>query len=202
MTLLRSLQISHYGIIGSTLPTTLPTLWTSSAGGRPAITRLNLDYCSPACKELGTYTLGADLTAAYLGKHPPPEHIIQYELLVRGVDTNKLSFPQLLYRECRSSEEFAILINNTDIGKLYRGASIPSLKYIYPFAPSGRLSLLREYGGKQRVFAIPSASVQIVLYPIHDRIFELFGSLPSDYTMDQNRFRRDMIYGKFQGRKS
>ena len=57
-------------------------------------------------------------------------------------------------------------------------------------APKGRLAVLRETGGKLRVFAIPSAYTQLALYPLHKCLFELLSILPSDFTHDQLEFRR------------
>jgi hypothetical protein len=62
--------------------------------------------------------------------------------------------------------------------------------------PKGRIAILREYGGKIRCFAIPSALSQMALYPIHKQIFKLFRSLSSDYTFNQNLFRIHLYSGK------
>lgn len=53
-----------------------------------------------------------------------------------------------------------------------------------------------------RVFAIPGSGVQQILKPIHDSIFGLLKTLPCDYTHDQNRFRYDLIRGKWKGREA
>lgn len=148
--------------------------------------------------------MGPSLCNVYLGKHPPPEDILEYELLLRGVQLGSLFKHNKgqLAEVVRTPIDMANLINNTELALLYKSAYIPSLRYLINHAPTGRLSLLREYGGKQRIFAIPAAPVQIVLRPIHDVIFSLFGDLSSDYTMDQSRFRRDMVRGKWAGRES
>lgn len=112
------------------------------------------------------------------------------------------------------------LINNTDLSKvLFDGAAIPSIgnessihslgildnestKRLSLFrsgAPKGRLAVLRETGGKLRVFAIPSAYTQLALYPLHKCLFELLSILPSDFTHDQLEFRRLLFSGKWDG---
>jgi len=64
--------------------------------------------------------------------------------------------------------------------------------------PTGRISVLREYGGKLRCFAIPSTLTQYALKPIHDSIFRLLSKFPSDFTFDQNRFRRLVVSGFYR----
>lgn len=65
-----------------------------------------------------------------------------------------------------------------------------------PFlAPKGRFSILREQGGKVRVFAIPSAFGQYILKPVHNWIFDGLRVLESDFTHDQNEFRRNYFSG-------
>lgn len=59
--------------------------------------------------------------------------------------------------------------------------------------------MLREYGGKDRVFAIPSAWNQFALYPLHRWGLHFLALLPSDYTMDQLKFRRLFYEGKLKG---
>lgn len=190
--LIDTFQSSPNSIIGSSPPDSLPALWTSCAGGRPALTRIYLDHFSRECKTLSYYTISPTLVDVYLGKHPPPDFLFLYECLLRGVTIEKPS----IVGNIESLEQMEYLINNTEYSNLYRTAPIPSLKNWFKYAPAGRLALLREYGGKQRIFAIPPASVQVTLKPIHDRLMELLGSLPSDYTMDQNRFRIDQVRGK------
>jgi hypothetical protein len=55
--------------------------------------------------------------------------------------------------------------------------------------PVGRISVLREYGGKNRCFAIPSSWCQLSLFSLHSVLFKFLESLPSDFTHNQNRFR-------------
>lgn len=62
--------------------------------------------------------------------------------------------------------------------------------------PKGRISILREYGGKIRCFAIPSIVTQLALYVIHKQIFRIFRTLSSDYTHDQSLFRFHYYSGK------
>jgi len=61
----------------------------------------------------------------------------------------------------------------------------------------GRISLLREYGGKNRCFAIPSSFCQFALYPIHLYMFKILRTLPSDFTHDQQEFRRQLYAGRW-----
>lgn len=61
----------------------------------------------------------------------------------------------------------------------------------------GRISLLREYGGKVRCFAIPSAITQFALFPIHKELFKVLNALESDFTFDQGKFRLLMQAGKW-----
>lgn len=50
-----------------------------------------------------------------------------------------------------------------------------------------KLSIKREFGGKDRVFAIVDYYSQLVLKPLHDAMFKILESLSSDYTYDQER---------------
>lgn len=65
---------------------------------------------------------------------------------------------------------------------------------------SGRISLLRELGGKDRCFAIPSVYTQYALYPVHLALFELLRAIPSDFTHDQSKFRMLVSSGNWGAR--
>jgi hypothetical protein len=49
------------------------------------------------------------------------------------------------------------------------------------------LSLINEMGGKARVVCIPQGSMQALLWPIHNRLFEVLRTFPQDFTFDQLR---------------
>lgn len=98
-----------------------------------------------------------------------------------------------------SAKSFEWLINNTDLKELFATPGLPPAHGTDSRFPLGRLALLREFGGKLRIFAIPGAGAQVALKPIHDALFAFLESLPSDYTHDQLRFRRDFLSGKFRG---
>lgn len=101
------------------------------------------------------------------------------------------------------------VINNTALSSsLFRGSAVPSIgksntndpKKIKVFcsgAPKGRLAVLREFGGKIRVFAIPSSITQLALYPLHAVLFSFFELLPSDFTHNQNRFKNLVLSGRW-----
>lgn len=59
----------------------------------------------------------------------------------------------------------------------------------------GRISILRELGGKVRLFAIGSYLQQLALKPVHDLAFSILKALPSDFTHNQNLFSQRLVSG-------
>lgn len=65
----------------------------------------------------------------------------------------------------------------------------------------GKLGFKSEPAGKVRVFAMVECWTQWLLYPIHQFIFNLLDSLPTDGTLDQlrpiNRLIKDLKLERF-----
>lgn len=182
----------------------LPVLWTSSAGSRPGW--LSYFYEFPTKASMRLLSFYNDLLPPGAAIWMPctsyddvfEETLRLLEHFFKGkyeVGYLRKKLVQMV-QACKEAPVHEVI--NSDIGQFfYRSATIPPLNRLINGTPVGRLSLLREFGGKLRVVAIPQASTQAALKPIHDRLFELFELIPSDYTHDQLRFRRDIMSGKY-----
>lgn len=65
----------------------------------------------------------------------------------------------------------------------FDSVSIPVTKQVY----HSRLSVKREFGGKDRVFAISDYYSKMALKPFHEAVANILRGIPEDYTFDQDR---------------
>lgn len=119
------------------------------------------------------------------------------DILIWSKGCNKTLLIDLYeFLEIQRGSEFIDLINRTiSEFQFYDKDKLPN--YL------GRLSLKQEAAGKVRVFAIADSITQSAMKPLHDFIFSLLKTFPTDGTFDQNapisrliQLKRDGIISK------
>jgi hypothetical protein len=86
-----------------------------------------------------------------------------------------------LYIEKTKSSNLKVIFDNVEYFLTKEPTIIPSL------SPIGRLSFKEEAAGKLRVFAMVDVITQSLLRPLHDNLFEMFKTIPTDSTHDQEK---------------
>lgn len=96
--------------------------------------------------------------------------------LLRSLWTYLRKFRSNPLREGSTSLEDNILAT-------FDSVRIPVTKQVY----HSRLSVKREFGGKDRVFAISDYYSKMALKPFHEAVANILRGIPEDYTFDQDR---------------